>query len=75
MLIKLLPDFDLIGEASTPTEMVEAIKPIASIDHGIESYTSVHACAYDPLTKAWYVAAVKETQHELTHTNGDHLLP
>lgn len=73
MLIKL-PDFDLIGTASTPAEMVSAIKHVERIDGIIERGISNRAVARDPQTKAWYGAAIAETQHELTHVNGELLL-
>lgn len=81
MTIKL-PDFKMIGQASTPAEMAAKLKCAATnadtsteLEAFCELLNARRAVDRDSITHAWYEAAVAETQHELTNCNGAALLP
>lgn len=70
-----LPDFDLIGDCTSNTEMVNKLADAAARDQFLELRTAHLAFRHDAAVKDWYYIAANETLHELTHANGDQLLP
>lgn len=72
MIINLLPDFDLLEPVvSSAGEMVEQLALVPAHEQRIEQTEAARAMATIPAVKAWYVAAVRETQYEATNLNGE----
>lgn len=70
-----LPEFTFIGQASSAGEIAAKLERAARSDEWLEAAAARQAMSCDLETVKWYTATVRETQHEITHVNGEALIP
>jgi hypothetical protein len=56
-----LPEFTLLGEASTPAEIAAKLADAEQPDEQTELRQAREAMLWDPETRAWYDLAVRST--------------